>query len=250
MVPKTFSLDLRVLATISDGMSHRASGDGFGVSAASVNRWRALAEKNGAPFAKPHGDDRRSSRIEAEAELIHRLLRETPDMRLEAMRAAPAARGRSFGYGALCRFFGRHGITQINNLHASEQDRPDVLRRPRAWVEVQPDLDPTLLVFIDENEPCRAIDPDGHGEWRTAKTNMTRTHGRSRRGTRLRMGAPHGRSLPGSCLLGNPEYENHHTGPNPGQALHRRTDPARHDRAFVTLGPINCSAFEPVSRRF
>jgi hypothetical protein len=61
--------------------------------------------------------------------------------------------------------------------HALEQDRPDILKRRRAWFEAQPDLDPERLVFIDET-------------W--AKTNMARTHGRCRRGERLRMGMPHG----------------------------------------------------------
>ena len=56
-------------------------------------------------------------------------------------------------------------------------DRPDVLRRRRAWFEGQIDLDPERLVFIDET-------------W--AKTNMARTHGRCPRGERLRRGLPHG----------------------------------------------------------
>ena len=51
------------------------------------------------------------------------------------------------------------------------------MKRRRAWFEAQPDLDPERLVFIDET-------------W--AKTNMARTHGRCRRGERLRMGMPHG----------------------------------------------------------
>src|SRR3546814_3345481 len=34
--------------------------------------------------------------------------------------------------------------------HASEQERPDVLARRRAWFKAQPDLDPERLVFIDE----------------------------------------------------------------------------------------------------
>jgi hypothetical protein len=39
---------------------------------------------------------------------------------------------------------------QENTAHASEQDRPDVLKRREAWFEAQPDLDPERLVFIDE----------------------------------------------------------------------------------------------------
>lgn len=61
--------------------------------------------------------------------------------------------------------------------HAVEQDRPDVLKRRRDWFDGQLDLDPNKLVFIDET-------------W--TATNMTRSHGRCRRGERLRMGYPHG----------------------------------------------------------
>src|SRR5271154_6021007 len=57
------------------------------------------------------------------------------------------------------------------SLHASEQDRPDVARRRAQWRKYQGRLDPSRLVFIDET-------------W--AKTNMTRTHGRARRGVAIR----------------------------------------------------------------
>jgi transposase len=64
------------------------------------------------------------------------------------------------------------------SLHASEQDRPDVARRRARWKAHQGKLDPSRLVFIDET-------------W--AKTNMTRSHGRSPRGQRLLAKVPHGR---------------------------------------------------------
>ncbi|MBB2688782.1 UNVERIFIED_ORG: hypothetical protein GGD48_006633, partial [Rhizobium etli] len=32
-----------------------------------------------------------------------------------------------------------------------EQDRPDVLKRRRAWFDGQLDLDPEKLIFIDES---------------------------------------------------------------------------------------------------
>jgi transposase len=63
------------------------------------------------------------------------------------------------------------------SAHASEQDRPDVLKRRRDWFEGQFDLDPASLVFIDET-------------W--ASTNMARTRGRAPKGERLRAGIPHG----------------------------------------------------------
>jgi transposase len=61
--------------------------------------------------------------------------------------------------------------------HASEQDRPDILKRRQDWFDGQLDLDPEHLVFIDE-------------AW--ASTNMARRHGRCIRGERLRIGVPHG----------------------------------------------------------
>jgi transposase len=61
--------------------------------------------------------------------------------------------------------------------HAVEQDRPDVLKKRLDWFEGQLDLDPNRLVFIDET-------------W--TATNMTRSHGRCRKGERLHMGYPHG----------------------------------------------------------
>jgi transposase len=62
-------------------------------------------------------------------------------------------------------------------LKAAEQGRPDVAER-RAWWQVQQaGLNPERLVFIDET-------------W--AKTNMTRSRGRARRGTRVIDHTPHG----------------------------------------------------------
>ncbi len=53
---------------------------------------------------------------------------------------------------------------------ASEQERPDVAAARKAWRQRQPAFDPARLVFIDET-------------W--AKTNMARSRGWCRRGTRL-----------------------------------------------------------------
>ena len=52
-----------------------------------------------------------------------------------------------------------------------------MLEKRQCWFKAQLDLDPERLVFIDET-------------W--TATNMARTHGRCRKGERLRMGFPHG----------------------------------------------------------
>ncbi len=111
---KALSLDLRtrVLAAVSEGASHREAALRFGVSAASVSRWRALVRTQGDARPGPLGGDRRSGRVEAQADLILRVLAETPDATIEELRAALAGHGQSFGYGTLRRFFQRRGITR------------------------------------------------------------------------------------------------------------------------------------------
>jgi transposase len=111
---KALSLDVRerVLSAVAAGASHRAVAERFGVSAASVSRWRALERVQGDARPGPLGGDRRSGRIEAQGGLIRELLDATPDITTEELRAALAERGQSFGYGTLQRFFRRHGLTR------------------------------------------------------------------------------------------------------------------------------------------
>lgn len=98
---------------------------------------------------------------------------------------------------------------QKKSAHASEQSRPDILRRRQAWFEDQLDLDPDRLIFIDET-------------W--ASTKMARAMGRARRGQRLRMSVPHGHWKTTTFVAG------------------LRT--AGMVAPFVIDGPINRDAFE------
>jgi transposase len=177
---KALSLDLRtrVLAAIAGGLSCRQAAQRFGVSASSAIRWRGLERRQGDARPKALGGDRRSGRIEARAGLILGLVEATPDITLEELRTALAARGVAAGYGSLWRFFARRRITRKKKTaHAAEQERPDILRRRQEWFDDQLDLDPARLVFIDET-------------W--ASTNMARRYGRALRGQRLRASVPHG----------------------------------------------------------
>jgi transposase len=111
---KALSLDLRsrVLAAVAAGASHRVAAVRFGVSAASVSRWRALARAQGDARPKALGGDRRSGRIEEQATLIRRILGETPDITIEELRRTLDGHGHRFGYGTIQRFFARHKITR------------------------------------------------------------------------------------------------------------------------------------------
>ena len=115
---KALSVDLRVrvLAAVEAGASHREAAARFGVSAASVSRWRSLLRVQGDTRPGPLGGDRRTGRIEAQAMLIKQLVTEVPDATVEELRRSLAEHGHSFGYGTLQRFFRRHRITRKKSL--------------------------------------------------------------------------------------------------------------------------------------
>ncbi|MBE2275830.1 MAG: helix-turn-helix domain-containing protein [Rhodobacteraceae bacterium] len=54
---KALSLDLRVrvLKAVSEGASHHTVAERFGISAASISRWRALAQTKGEPRPRAAG---------------------------------------------------------------------------------------------------------------------------------------------------------------------------------------------------
>ena len=62
-------------------------------------------------------------------------------------------------------------------LRATEQDRADIAATRAAWSSLQPKLDASRLIFLDET-------------WAT--TNMARSHGRALRGERLVAPVPYG----------------------------------------------------------
>ena len=68
-------------------------------------------------------------------------------------------------------------IMRKKTAHATEQERPDILKRREGGFDSKLDLDPERLVFIDET-------------W--TSIDMARRYGRSPRGERLRAGMPHG----------------------------------------------------------
>jgi transposase len=110
---KALSLDLRerVTAAVAGGLSRHRAADRFGVSAASAIRWCALEKATGSSAPKPQGGDRRSGRIEAQADLILGILEEIPDITLDELRAKLAEHGISASISTLWRFFDRRQIT-------------------------------------------------------------------------------------------------------------------------------------------
>lgn len=98
---KALSLDLRVrvLAAVADGASHGAVALRFGVSAASVSRWRQRAAAQGNLGPSALGGARRSGQIEQHCEQILGVLADQPDLTIDELRRALAERGLRFGFG-------------------------------------------------------------------------------------------------------------------------------------------------------
>lgn len=115
---RALSVDLRVrvLAAVSEGLTHRQAGERFGVGAASVSRWRKLDREQGDPKPKALGGDRRSGRIEAHGATILAVLDETADITLDELRRRLADQGLIFGDGTVRRFLKRHKITRKKRL--------------------------------------------------------------------------------------------------------------------------------------
>ena len=176
--PLSDDLRRRVAAAVDDGMSRRGAAKRFGIAPSTAIKWVWAWRLTGSYRPRAQGGDRRSHRIEARAETVLALVEETPDMMLAEIAAhLEGEHGLRVSQSTVWRFFHRRGITFKKTAHASEQQRPDVLQRRRAWFEAQPALDPDRLVFVDETG---------------ASTKMARRCGRALRGHRCRAPVPHG----------------------------------------------------------
>ncbi len=105
-------LRIRVIGAIEGGMSRNGAARRFGVSIASAVRWMDEYLRCGRTAPKPRGGDRRSGRIEAQADLLMRAIEETPDITLMELREKLIAeRGESFAISTLHAFYRRHEVT-------------------------------------------------------------------------------------------------------------------------------------------
>ena len=119
-------LRIRVIRAVEGGMSRNAAARRFGVSVASAVRWMAEYLASGRTAPKPQGGDRRSARIEAQADLLKGAIRETPDITLAELRGRLIAeRGETFAISTIHEFYRRHAITfkKRRRMPASRRER-------------------------------------------------------------------------------------------------------------------------------
>ena len=105
----------RVVAAIEAGASQQQVAKRFGVSLSSAKLWLRQWRQHGHVAAKPQGGDRRSQRIEAQAEFLLKQVEQTPDVTLQELQAQLRGRGLAVGIGTVWRFFRRHSISFKKN---------------------------------------------------------------------------------------------------------------------------------------
>jgi transposase len=110
---KALSVDLRVrvLAAVARGLTHRQAGERFGVSAASVSRWRKLEGEKGDARPGRLGGDRRSHGLERHGATILDCVAANREITLGELRTALEAKGVNASIAGLWRFLDRHKIT-------------------------------------------------------------------------------------------------------------------------------------------
>ena len=101
-------LRIRVIRSVEAGMSRNAAARRFGISIASAVRWMDEYLRTGRTAPRARGGDRRSGRIEAQADLLLRAIEELPDITLAELRQRLIAeRGESFALSTIHAFYRR-----------------------------------------------------------------------------------------------------------------------------------------------
>ncbi|WP_091881219.1 IS630 family transposase [Bradyrhizobium sp. Rc2d] len=171
------ALRIRVIkAVVEDGLSRNEAARIFRVGIASAIRWVKAFEETQRTAALPTGGDRRSV-LKPHRDWLLELRRKENDLTLDAIAERLLRRhGVEADKSMLSRFLPVRALASKKTVHASEQDRPDVVERRQAWRCAQTSLG-GRLIFLDET-------------WTT--TAMTRRYAWANVGTRALGHAPHG----------------------------------------------------------
>ena len=115
---KPLSIDLRerLISAVEGGMSRRFAAERFGIAASTAIKWVDQWRQTGHVRPRRQGGDYRSHRIEAHAEEILALIKETPDITLfEIAGHLDQAHGLRVAQSTVWRLLDRRGMTFKKN---------------------------------------------------------------------------------------------------------------------------------------
>lgn len=167
---KTYPMEMRERAVkfVEAGESRHAVAVRFGIAASTVIKWLARHAKTGsAASAKMGGYRPRKIAGKYRDWLFERM--EAGNFTLQGLAGELEQQGLKVDYKTVWTFVHENGHSFKKTLRAAEQQRPDVARRRALWFRVQPRIDASGFVFIDETR---------------TRTNMAPLHGWSPVGER------------------------------------------------------------------
>src|SRR5947199_7991720 len=145
----------------------------FKVNRSTITKLLRLRRETGSLEPRPHGGGVGPT-LDGEAlERLRRLVEETPEATLEALRQKMGVSGSRM---IICRALQKLGLPRKKKSpHAAERDSPEVQEQRREFAEDVEPIEPRRLVFVDETG---------------VTTAMTPAYGRAPKGERVESSAP------------------------------------------------------------
>jgi transposase len=158
MGPYSNDLRERVAAAVDNGEgSQREIAATFRVSLSFVSRLLQRRRQDGTLAPKPHGGSPPPALKAEDRKRLDQLIHDKPDATLEELRLKGGFR---CSLTTIWRTLRRRNLTlKKKDLHASEQDGPEVRKKRRSFRRKVKRIDPKRLVFVDETGVTTAMTP-------------------------------------------------------------------------------------------
>src|SRR4051794_7991094 len=179
MQPLSNDLRQRILDAVDNKEgSRRKLAARFKVNTSTITKLLRLRRQTGSYEPRPHAGGVAPTLDGDALEQLRRLVEETPDATLEALRQEMGTSGSRM---IICRALQKLGLPRKKKSpHASERDTREIQEERRVFAEEVESIEPRRFVFVDETGATTAMTP-AYGRAPKASASSAR---RRRRGSR------------------------------------------------------------------
>jgi transposase len=172
MQPLSNDLRKRILAAVDNKEgSRRKLAARFKVNTSTITKLLRLRRQTGSYEPRPHRGGVAPTLDGDALERLRRLVEETPDATLEALRQEMGVSGSRM---IICRALQKLGLPlKKKSPHAAERDSPEVQEERREFAEDVESIEPGRFVFVDETGVTTAMTP-AYGRARRASGSRRR----------------------------------------------------------------------------
>ena len=158
MQPLSNDLRKRILDAVDNKEgSRRKLAARFKVNTSTITKLLRLRRETGSYEPRPHGGGVEPTLDGDALERLRRLVEETPDATLEALRQEMGVSGSRM---IICRALQKLGLPlKKKSPHAAERDTPEAQEERREFAEDVEPIEPKRLVFVDETGVTTAMTP-------------------------------------------------------------------------------------------